>query len=112
LGDVVVDPTRFGIDVIFPAAMAGLAVGLLAGRRELVAALAGATIGVAASLAIGQTVGIIAGGILGPAVGLLVPTRDADEQAPLGSSVSAGRYGVPRTLRDERVDDDPDGGHS
>jgi predicted branched-subunit amino acid permease len=112
LGDVVVEPTRFGIDVIFPAAMAGLAVGLLTGRRELVAAVAGAAIGVAASLAIGPTVGIIAGGILGPGVGLLVPTRDARERAPLGTSTSAGRYGVPRTPWDERADDDPETGRS
>ena len=33
---------RFGIDVIFPAAMVGLAVGLITGRRELVAAIVGA----------------------------------------------------------------------
>ena len=76
LGDAIVDPTRFGIDVIFPAAMAGLCVGLVAGRRELAAALAGAAIAVAASLAIGPTIGIIAGGILGPFVGLLVPASE------------------------------------
>jgi len=73
LGDAVVEPSRFGIDVIFPAAMAGLAVGLITSRRELVAALAGAAIGVTASLLISPTIGIIAGGILGPVIGLLVP---------------------------------------
>jgi predicted branched-subunit amino acid permease len=73
LGDAIVEPSRFGIDVIFPAAMAGLAVGLVSGRREVVAALAGAAIGVALSLAISPTIGIIAGGILGPFVGLRVP---------------------------------------
>ncbi len=72
LGDAIVEPSRFGIDVIFPAAMAGLAVGLVSGRREIVAALAGGAIGVAASLAISPTIGIIAGGVLGPFVGLLV----------------------------------------
>ena len=40
------DPARFGIDIMFPAAMIGLAVGLITGRRELVAAGAGAAIGV------------------------------------------------------------------
>ena len=40
------DPERFGIDVIFPAAMIGLAVGLMTGRRELVAAIVGAGVGV------------------------------------------------------------------
>jgi predicted branched-subunit amino acid permease len=73
LGDVIVEPTRFGIDVIFPAAMAGLAVGVISGRRELVAALAGAAIGVATSLLVSPTIGIIAGGVVGPVIGLLVP---------------------------------------
>ena len=70
-------PTRrvLGLDVVFPAAMAGLAVGLVTGRREVVA-LAGAprspsrsrspsTRGSASS----------AGGLLGPLVGLAVPRR-------------------------------------
>ena len=57
LGDAIVEPNRFGIDVIFPAAMGGLMVGLLTGRREVVAALAGAAIGVVASLAISPTIG-------------------------------------------------------
>lgn len=77
LGDAIVEPSRFGIDVIFPAAMAGLTVGLVSGRRELVAAVAGAAIGVVSSLAISPTAGIIAGGVLGPLVGLLVPPAPA-----------------------------------
>jgi 4-azaleucine resistance transporter AzlC len=39
-GGSIPEPGRFGIDIIFPAAMVGLAVGLITGRRELVAALA------------------------------------------------------------------------
>jgi predicted branched-subunit amino acid permease len=73
LGDAIIEPSRFGIDVIFPAAMAGLTVGLVSGRRELVAALAGGAIGVASSLTISPTIGIIAGGVLGPLAGLIVP---------------------------------------
>ena len=42
LGAQIPEPARFGIDVIFPAAMIGLAVGLVTGRRELVAAIVGA----------------------------------------------------------------------
>ena len=38
LGGAILDPTAFGLDVVFPAAMAGLAVGLVTGRREIVAA--------------------------------------------------------------------------
>ena len=42
LGAQIPDPARLGIDIIFPAAMIGLAVGLITGRRELVAAIVGA----------------------------------------------------------------------
>ena len=73
LGDAIVNPLRLGIDVISPAAMGGLAVGLISGRRELVAACAGAAIAVGASLLVSATVGIIAGGILGPVIGLIGP---------------------------------------
>lgn len=87
LGDAIVEPSRFGIDVIFPAAMAGLAVGLINGRREVVAALAGAAIGVACSLVISPTIGIIAGGVLGPFIALLVrpaaPESGGEREASL-----------------------------
>jgi len=84
LGDAIIEPSRFGIDVIFPAAMAGLTVGLVSGRRELVAALAGAAIGVASSLAISPTIGIIAGGVLGPLAGLMVPPAATGAGGPGG----------------------------
>ncbi len=73
LGGAIPDPSAFGLDVVFPAAMAGLAVGLTTGRRELVAAGAGAAIGVALSLAIGPAIGIVAGGLIGPLAGMAVP---------------------------------------
>jgi predicted branched-subunit amino acid permease len=73
LGAAIVNPASLGIDVIFPAAMGGLAVGLVTGRRELAAAIAGAVIGVATTLVISSTVGVIAGGIVGPLVGLALP---------------------------------------
>ena len=83
IGDAIVEPNRFGIDVIFPAAMGGLMVGLLTGRREIVAALGGATIGVATSLVISPTIGIIAGGVVGPFVGLLVPPSPSGMTDPI-----------------------------
>jgi len=46
VGESIVEPKQFGIDVIFPAAMIGLAVGLITGRREIVAAVSGAVVGV------------------------------------------------------------------
>lgn len=104
LGDAIVDPNRLGIDVIFPATMAGLCVGLVTGRRELVAALSGATIGVAVSLAVSPTLGVIAGGLIGPFLGLLVPAARSHEVAPIGSIASADRYGMPRPP-DDRPDD-------
>jgi len=114
LGEAIVDPERLGIDVIFPAAMIGLAVGLISGRRELVAAVVGAAVGVGVSLAVSTTVGVIAGGVIGPAVGLLVPKQEARETAPLGSEASADRYQMPHTIVErpvvEATDEDSEGG--
>jgi branched chain amino acid efflux pump len=72
IGGSIPEPTRLGLDVIFPAAMGGLAVGLITGRRELVAAVAGAVIGVGVGLAWDPAAGIIAGGVIGPFVGMAV----------------------------------------
>ncbi len=95
LGAQIPDPARFGIDIIFPAAMIGLAVGLVTGRRELVAAIAGAGVGVVVALLTGPSIGIVAGGIAGPAIGLLIPETVAHETAPLGTPASAERYAMP-----------------
>jgi len=70
------EPTSLGLDVIFPAAMGGLAVGLITGRRELVAAVTGAALAVGVGLAWDPAAGIIAGGVLGPLVGMAVRTGD------------------------------------
>jgi 4-azaleucine resistance transporter AzlC len=77
-GQVIPDPTRLGLDVVFPAAMAGLAVGLVTGRREIVAAVVGGGIAVIVGIAAGgAAVGVVAGGLLGPLVGLAIPERRA-----------------------------------
>jgi 4-azaleucine resistance transporter AzlC len=104
IGESLVDPERLGLDVIFPAAMIGLAVVLMTGRRELVAAVVGGVVAVGVSLAVSTTVGIIAGGVVGPAIGLLVPKASAHETAPLGSAASADRYSMPHTIHDTRGD--------
>ena len=80
IGGSIPDPTRFGLDVIFPAAMGGLAVGLITGRRELVAALTGAVLGVAIALAWDPAAGIIVGGVLGPLLGMVVRPARRDEE--------------------------------
>lgn len=71
VGGAIPDPKQFGLDVIFPAAMAGIAVALISGRRDLVAAIAGAVIGVAVGLAIDPAVGIVCGGLFGPIVAMV-----------------------------------------
>lgn len=97
LGGQIPDPNRFGIDIIFPAAMIGLAVGLVTGRRELVAAMVGAGVAVIAALLTSPPIGIVTGGLVGPAAGLLLPARAARETAPLGTPASAERYSMPGT---------------
>jgi 4-azaleucine resistance transporter AzlC len=82
LGGAIPDPSRFGLDIVFPAAMAGLAVGLATGRREVIAAGAGAAIGVVLSLLFGPALGIVAGGLLGPLVAMAVPGGDGPAAAP------------------------------
>ena len=72
IGGSIPDPTRLGLDVIFPAAMGGLAVGLITGRREFVAAITGAVIAVGVGLAWDPAAGIIAGGLIGPLAGMAV----------------------------------------
>lgn len=88
VGGSILEPARFGLDIIFPAAMAGLAIGLITGRRELVAALTGAIVAVGVSLAWDPAAGIIAGGLVGPLVGLAIPGPPADvrptDPLPLG----------------------------
>ena len=82
LGAQIPEPGRLGIDVIFPAAMIGLAVGLISGRRELVAAIVGAGVAVGVALVSSPSIGIVSGGIIGPLVALLIPKRFAAEIAP------------------------------
>jgi len=110
LGAQIPDPARFGIDIIFPAAMIGLAVGLVTGRRELVAAITGAGVGVVVALLTAPSIGIVVGGVVGPAVGLLIPATAARETAPLGTLPSADRYAMPGThlSRGTELPDPPD----
>jgi 4-azaleucine resistance transporter AzlC len=75
VGTQIPDPRQFGLDVIFPAAMAGLAAGLVTERREAVAAVLAAVIAVTAGLVLGVGVGVIAGGIVGPAVAVALMRR-------------------------------------
>ena len=95
IGGQIPDPARFGLDVVFPAAMVGLAVGLVTGRRELVAALGGATLGVICSLLAGPGIGVIVGGLGGPLLGMAVPHEPTEAVTALGTPGSAERYAMP-----------------
>ena len=81
LAGSIADPNVFGLDVVFPAAMAGLGVGLITGRREVAAAVSGAIVGVAFALLVDPAVGIVAGGVIGPVVGMFVPPSQAEAGA-------------------------------
>jgi 4-azaleucine resistance transporter AzlC len=84
VGGQIVDPRQFGLDIIFPAAMAGIAVALISGRRDFVAAISGAVIGVGLGLAIDPAVGIVSGGLFGPIVAMLaVRTPEGDTDVPM-----------------------------
>lgn len=72
-GELMPDPKVLGMDVVYPAAMAGLAVALISDRRTLVAGIAGALISLAVALAVDPSVGVVAGGVVGPLVAMLVP---------------------------------------
>ena len=100
VGGQIPNPDRFGLDVVFPAAMVGLAVGLITGRREIVAAFGGAVLAVAASLAFGPGVGIIVGGVGGPFLGMAVPIQAGRRTVALGSPESAERFAMPGTHLD------------
>ena len=89
LGSAIPDPAVLGLDIVFPAAMAGLAVGLMTGRREIVAAGAGAAIGVVASLVLGPSVGIVVGGLVGPLVGMAMPAPAHDAAPGVGAHAHA-----------------------
>ncbi len=87
LGGQIADPRRFGLDVVFPAAMAGLAIGLVIGHRELVAAVSGAAIAVALGLVVGTAAGVVAGGLLGPLAGIAAGRlRPVERVVPAPSS--------------------------
>jgi 4-azaleucine resistance transporter AzlC len=78
LGGAIPDPNVIGLDVVFPAAMGGLAIGLVTGRRDLAAAVSGAVLAVAVSVAWDPAAGVIAGGLFGPLVAMLLPLGPGD----------------------------------
>jgi 4-azaleucine resistance transporter AzlC len=74
-GQLIVDPAQLGLDVVFPAAMGGLAVTLATGRPEVAAALVGAALAVVGGIVVGPAASIVVGGFLAPIVGLLIERK-------------------------------------
>ncbi len=91
-GQLLPQPTTLGLDVVFPAAMAGLAMSLVVDRRAAVAAIVGVVVGVGVALVAGPPVGVVTGGLIGPAVALLVPESAA---AIAIASAHDGAEGLP-----------------
>jgi 4-azaleucine resistance transporter AzlC len=71
-GQLIPDPAQLGLDVVFPAAMGGLAAKLATGRPEVAAAIAGAAVAVVGGIVVGPAVSIVVGGFLAPIAGLLI----------------------------------------
>jgi predicted branched-subunit amino acid permease len=75
-GAALPDPATIGLDVVFPASMAGLAVGLVRDRAALAALAAGSVAAVGAALLINASAAVMIGGLLGPLLGLVVANRN------------------------------------
>ena len=62
-----VDTKQLGLDIAFPAAMAGLSLGMVTGRRDVAAALGAVLVAVPVGLAAGASIGLVAGALLAEA---------------------------------------------
>ena len=76
-----VDTNRLGLDVAFPAAMAGLSLGMVSGRRDIAAAACAVLVAVPVGLAAGPSVGLVAGAVIGPLICLAMPSRPGEPEA-------------------------------
>jgi predicted branched-subunit amino acid permease len=86
-----VDTARLGLDVAFPAAMAGLSLGMVSGRRDVAAAAGAVVVAVPIGLAAGTSIGLVAGAVLGPLIGLAMPGRAVGPDAPADLDDAAAR---------------------
>lgn len=90
-----VDTHALGLDVAFPAAMAGLSLGMVSGRRDIAAALGAVAVAVPVGLLAGTSVGLISGAVLGPAFGLAVPASPTDESSAPETPEPSSEAGLP-----------------
>jgi predicted branched-subunit amino acid permease len=74
-----VDTAKLGLDVAFPAAMAGLSLGMVSGRRDVAAGLGAVAVAVPVGLLAGASLGLVSGAVLGPCFGLAVPGTETEQ---------------------------------
>ncbi|HEX7498209.1 MAG TPA: AzlC family ABC transporter permease [Candidatus Limnocylindrales bacterium] len=90
-----VDTHRLGLDVAFPAAMAGLSIGMVSGRRDFAAAVGAVAVAVPVALVGGTSVGLVAGAVLGPFFGLAVPASAGDKSGDRETPEPSAAAGLP-----------------
>jgi len=90
-----VDTHRLGLDIAFPAAMAGLSLGMVSGRRDVAAALGAVLVAVPVGLAGGASVGLVAGAVFGPFFGLAVPASTAEKTMTAETPEPSAEAGLP-----------------
>ena len=90
-----VDTNKLGLDVAFPAAMAGLSLGMVTGRRDVAAALGAVAVAVPVGLLVGTSVGLVAGAVIGPFAGLAVPPSATDESSLPETAEPSAQAGLP-----------------
>jgi 4-azaleucine resistance transporter AzlC len=90
-----VDTNRLGLDVAFPAAMAGLSLGMVSGRRDVAAALGAVATAVTVGLIGGPSIGLVAGAVIGPFFGLAVPPSAHEESSEPESPEPSATAGLP-----------------
>jgi 4-azaleucine resistance transporter AzlC len=90
-----VDTHRLGLDVAFPAAMAGLSIGMVSGRRDLAAAVGAVAVAVPVGLVGGASVGLVAGAVVGPFFGLAVPASAGDKSGDRETPEPSAAAGLP-----------------
>jgi len=90
-----VDTRRLGLAVAFPAAMAGLSLGMVSGRRDVAAALGAVAVAVPLGLVGGASLGLVAGAVVGPFIGLAVPASPAEESSAPETPEPSAEAGLP-----------------
>jgi predicted branched-subunit amino acid permease len=94
-GQLIDDPARYGIDVVFPAAMGGLAVGLVSGRREILAVAVAIILSIGVAVAIDPRVAVVVGGLLAPVAGLALRPLDKEADGPDDDPAATTADGLP-----------------